>query len=375
MTFKANLEAYYKFNDNGLDSSENARDLSFSGTEAYTTGKFNSGYSLSGSDADFATGPTDSALDFSGAGADGPGWSLSKLSTQAFRFGGTSPSRIDSASLASTGSFLHLLVRSDGSDVEMFLNGSSVATSAAFAISSTANPLLIGERQGSQSFPVNGVIDEVALWSRDLSDSEIAQLYNSGSGLELPDSIQSTPFIFTKDAPFLPRPSAPFRYIRDAAFVPRPSEPFRYTRGTPAPTLIVNKQITTSSINVDRLAFNTIRVLSTTSVDLTATGITTLFTTPIINTAIALGIILEPTTATSVTVDSQISLGINETADDIFPLEITVDLRTTSDLWSNWLILSNSRAASSSQLIKINVQTGATASALTADVHLVGFLI
>ena len=44
---------------------------------------------------------------------------------------------------------------------------------------------MIGERNGSQQFPVRGRIDEVAFWSRGLGNEEVAKLYNNGNGFEV----------------------------------------------------------------------------------------------------------------------------------------------------------------------------------------------
>lgn len=211
-TFTNKLQAYYKFNNTGLDSSRNGRDLTYTGTEAYATGILENGYSLPGNVANFATGPTDTVLDFAGGGAQytisvwvnyntvsgeqillekfvggsGPGWTLTKLSNQAFQFFGQATTTAQTAlSLATAGSFLHIVVRSDGSTTDIFFNGATSGTAGVGAISSTTNPLLVGERQGSGSFPLNGVIDEVALWSRGLTNDEILVLFNNGNGLAL----------------------------------------------------------------------------------------------------------------------------------------------------------------------------------------------
>ena len=42
--------------------------------------------------------------------------------------------------------------------------------------------LLIGERDGGQQFPVDGAMDEVAIWNRALTNAEITTLFNGGAG-------------------------------------------------------------------------------------------------------------------------------------------------------------------------------------------------
>ena len=48
-------------------------------------------------------------------------------------------------------------------------------------------PLLLGARDGSQNFPLKGSADEVAIWSRALTDGEITTLYNGGAGTQVPE--------------------------------------------------------------------------------------------------------------------------------------------------------------------------------------------
>ena len=69
---------------------------------------------------------------------------------------------------------------------DLFFNGSKVATSSiSAAVSPSSNPLLIGVRNGG-AHPVKGRIDEVAFWSRALSDEEVLSLFNNGSGSQIP---------------------------------------------------------------------------------------------------------------------------------------------------------------------------------------------
>jgi hypothetical protein len=166
-----------------------------------------------------------------------------------------------------------------------------------------------------------------------------------------------------------------FTRTQDPSLETQIGSAFTHTQDDPIPSLLRGEQINSETIGVDRLSFNTVRILSTTSVDLTDAEITNLLTVPPNEITVPLGLLIEATTATNVTIDPQVSLGINGAADDIFALEIMVDFITVGDIWTNWLVLSNSRAAIDYQFIKLNVQTAATATALLAKVHLIGFLI
>ena len=73
---------------------------------------------------------------------------------------------------------------------KLFINGSLVSTNT-FSNTSPfggdrSNPISIGSNADGVFALFNGSIDAVGIWNRALSDSEVAALYNSGTGLELP---------------------------------------------------------------------------------------------------------------------------------------------------------------------------------------------
>jgi hypothetical protein len=64
-------------------------------------------------------------------------------------------------------------------------NGAFVAVAyAGGPDTTTSNPSVGGQPGGAA--PMGGVIDEVGIWKRALSASEITTLYNSGSGTTYP---------------------------------------------------------------------------------------------------------------------------------------------------------------------------------------------
>jgi len=76
-----------------------------------------------------------------------------------------------------------------GGTMTLYLNGSSVATNTStgtYSLSMTPR-LTIGTWWDSPlSGTLKGKVDEVGIWSRALSSSEITELYNSGTGLSYP---------------------------------------------------------------------------------------------------------------------------------------------------------------------------------------------
>jgi hypothetical protein len=72
-----------------------------------------------------------------------------------------------------------VVIRFNGINKQIFINGVSVATQSASSLSSASNTeaLRIGEGNGGELF--NGIIDEVKVFNRALSDEEIAIEYNA----------------------------------------------------------------------------------------------------------------------------------------------------------------------------------------------------
>jgi hypothetical protein len=163
------------------------------------------------------------------------------------------------------------------------------------------------------------------------------------------------------------------REVRARAISPN----FQYQVGELFFGLIRNKQIIPDTVALDKLSnIPIVSLASFNSVDLTLARLPIpLYTVPSGKTAVILGIGLEATQATNVTVVPQISVGIAAGETDIFDVEALVDFDETQDMWLNWLVLSKGRAATSGQVVKLNLQTPATATTLTAGIHLMGFLV
>ena len=210
MSLITNLQSYYKFNGNGLDSSGLSRTLFYTGIEAYGTGKFGGGYSLPDDNANFATGSNSTDLDFAGAGAvyaislwvnldtNGSqvlcekvnasltnGWTLYRDVADGISFQFAAAAGMSTpGNIFAPGSFHHIVVRSNGTNVRIYIDGVQQASTSTPNILTNTESLLIGNRIAGNS-PLDGIIDELAIWDRSLSDLEIAQLYNSGAGLEI----------------------------------------------------------------------------------------------------------------------------------------------------------------------------------------------
>lgn len=217
------LLVYYPFDTQlGVtqDASGNDRDLEFFGSPNTPAGLIGQAFEGTGSNSVYAQrlsdGIDDSAFHFAEdfsiqmwakfytldgeqvmvekfASSNGPGWSFIKLG-QNSGFPATPDTlqfypgvhQTDRLSL-STEKFHHFVIRNSTSAMEIFLDGNRVASEnpvSGSQIGSTGMPLLLGKRNSNDGrpFALNGLLDEVAIWGRALSDSEIATLYNGGTG-------------------------------------------------------------------------------------------------------------------------------------------------------------------------------------------------
>ncbi len=89
-----------------------------------------------------------------------------------------------------TNRWIHIVVtRAAGASPKIYINGTEVAGSTADnwggTIDYDGDDFYIGtlDNGGSLSGYFNGSMDEVGLWSRELTSSEVSELYNSGNGL------------------------------------------------------------------------------------------------------------------------------------------------------------------------------------------------
>lgn len=102
----------------------------------------------------------------------------------------------------------HIVYVYDATNLSGYLNGTLVAGPTAFSGSGIGGVLLdgftlfsnvnqIGSNQYGAICP-SGLIDEVGIWSRDLTSSEVTQLYNGGVGLTYPFT-GGTPTVFSQN--------------------------------------------------------------------------------------------------------------------------------------------------------------------------------
>lgn len=202
------LVSYWKYDENSgnaVGDSKGSNTGAWSGTlgSQWTPGKINSGGNFNGSDNGVNCG-NDISLQlsvFTYAGwvktsTSGTICSWVNNAGPQFRIGGTlhldllqsNISNIASSTGAvPSGVFAHVAVTYDASGNWAFYINGSLSGSGTNAQGFSFSSNFYHGRQLTGEY-LNGVLDELGVWSRALSASEIAQLYNSGLGKQYPFS-------------------------------------------------------------------------------------------------------------------------------------------------------------------------------------------
>jgi hypothetical protein len=205
---------YWTFNGTAVDASGNGNGLSLSGGASYGPGQYGQALSLDGALGSSAVQPVNNtafdlgagdftiqvwanANDLSGSpvlvekfsGQSGPGWTF-YLSPNAsgIQFYSNGTLLLSPSAAIPTHAWQDYIVERQGSVLSMFFDGSLVATgSISGSLSASSNPLLIGARDAGdgRNFTFSGLIDNVGIWNRALSNAEIGALWNNGAGVQL----------------------------------------------------------------------------------------------------------------------------------------------------------------------------------------------
>ena len=124
------------------------------------------------------------------------GYRSIQLTSGAFKVNTGSGAAIISSptSAASSGQWYFIVGTAKvGDKVRLYVDGTEVGTGT--AISAFGNPnnrFLVGVNYGVSGEYLNGKMDEIGVWSRALSSSEVTELYNGGTGLSYPFSVSVT---------------------------------------------------------------------------------------------------------------------------------------------------------------------------------------
>lgn len=209
------LQGYWQGNGNYEDSSANSRDLVSVGGVGFVPGLLDLAYDFSGTGNDYLQRPVnDTVFDFGSGdftiqfwaklrsnnvqvfmekftGNSGPGWGLYQYGDNRIHFWWESnyPKSMDAVNMAD-GLWHQVITRRTGVSYEIFYDGVSVGSlTCSTPIIPTTNPLFVGRRnlQGGIPYSVSGSMDEIAIWTRSVSNAEIAYLYNGRAGNPIPE--------------------------------------------------------------------------------------------------------------------------------------------------------------------------------------------
>jgi hypothetical protein len=210
---KTGLVSYYKLDGNSNDA-HGSNDGTVNGATYTASGKINGAYSFDGSN-DKITVPSGVYSLFSGTKSYtlniwvylnssntsclffcSPGTSYSgryktialSIQNNIFRFfrcNGSSYEDVLAFGSISTSSWYMVTITYDGSTMKGYVNKTleGSLSSSLTATTPTFGNIGVWQESGSNYYWLNGIIDEVGIWSRALTSDEITQLYNNGNGL------------------------------------------------------------------------------------------------------------------------------------------------------------------------------------------------
>jgi len=118
-------------------------------------------------------------------GANATGWFFQQLTSGVVRFvnDGSTPVTTG-ASTTSTGVWSHIVVTYDGTNLRMYFDGSLVGgpTSASNPTADTSD-FRISSSSNNPTRYYDGVVNQVLIYSKNLTSTNVTDLYNSGTGI------------------------------------------------------------------------------------------------------------------------------------------------------------------------------------------------
>jgi len=216
MALKDNLTSYWSLQGNSNDSAgtQNGTDTSISYSTSY--GKIDQGASFNGSTSlisktstnlpsgssartvslwIYRTG-TEGTVFFYGTAVAGGMIAINLNATGLNCFGNTGTYDITTTTTISSSTWYHIVFTNDGTTSRLYKNASETGNKAITYSTTASSELQMGNGTPWASTPWTGYIDEVGVWTRALSGSEITELYNSGSGKSYADIIGSNSNFF-----------------------------------------------------------------------------------------------------------------------------------------------------------------------------------
>lgn len=213
------LLAYYTADNTGNDATDNGNNLTLVNGTTYDTGIINNGFSFDGvnDSAQYSgdigvTGDVSFSFWFEYTGTSAQGliqsFNTRSLANGSFNIHYTN-NKVYVQTKSTTGSFYtqqsitnltastlyHIVVTYDSTTeiADIYINDSLDANSNYTHLDSTTSDFANGFDVGMRrtNLFLNGKMDEIGIWNRVLSSSEVTELYNSGAGKQYPTGINA----------------------------------------------------------------------------------------------------------------------------------------------------------------------------------------
>lgn len=232
MALTDNLVAYWKLDESSGNASDSVGSATMTNNSVtYSTGKINNGAVFDSSAAKYLT---TSAVSLFGNAFSISGWIKPSVTDSSnkewFSFvpssgaayvvkaEGTATSKVrillfnsagsiakdyitSSSGILTQNNWTHLVMTWDGTTLSLYANGTaqtfSKSSDAGVTLSNTSRLFALGIESGVSGGGnrFDGTQDEVGVWSRALSSSEVTQLYNGGLGFQYPFVNQNSNFL------------------------------------------------------------------------------------------------------------------------------------------------------------------------------------
>jgi hypothetical protein len=210
MALTDNLQAFYKLSDTS-DSSGNNRTLTNNGNVSFVSGKIGNAGVFDGSN--WLSAPINqngitnysisawvklnenSNLDWIVSGYTGniAGIGMEFVTVNKRPIFGYSPGQAVEFDINLSLDWNHLVGVNNNGELKFYVNGTLVGTGSVPPVTLEGeSPVAIGANSDGVFGNTTGQIDAVGIWNRALSDAEVAELYNNGTGLELDGVAQPT---------------------------------------------------------------------------------------------------------------------------------------------------------------------------------------
>jgi len=214
----ANLQGYWRLENNWNDSSSNGYNLTASGSPTFTTAMFGYGASLAAASSQYASiadascpnleitgsrtvsawiklNSTSGSVIVSKDGGAGNFYQILRTATDVIRFrcvGLTTNDTVDSDVVINTGEWYHVcgVYDSTAGKLKVFVNGHKTEVSASGSSNDTNGDFYIGRNSAGNYW--DGVIDDVAVWDRALSDEEVLAIFTGGADIRFSTDVSGT---------------------------------------------------------------------------------------------------------------------------------------------------------------------------------------